>query len=158
MIIPSSDLTNRTFEYTISPTYSPTKTDNYINLRVAFKDKVFTENSNQKDIFNITSKNVVESVLSGYNGTIFAYGQTGSGKTYTMVGEYDDPVIKGIIPRAFDYIFDRIQQIQKEDQSVKYTIYISFIQIYLEMIQDLLEPNNQVKIREDPDKGVFLEN
>jgi hypothetical protein len=48
MIIPSSDLTNKTFEYTISPTYSPTKTDNYINLRVAFKDKIFTETVNLK--------------------------------------------------------------------------------------------------------------
>ena len=101
---------------------------------------------------------MVESVLAGYNGTIFAYGQTGSGKTYTMVGEFDDPTIKGIIPRAFDYIFERIKQIQREDPSSKYTINIAFIQIYLETIQDLFEPNNQVKIREDPDKGVFLEN
>ena len=100
----------------------------------------------------------MESVLEGYNGTIFAYGQTGSGKTYTMVGEFDDPSIKGIIPRAFDYIFNRIKQIQNEDPSSKYTINIAFIQIYLETIQDLFQPSNQVKIREDPDKGVFLEN
>ena len=96
--------------------------------------------------------------MSGYNGTIFAYGQTGSGKTYTMVGEFDNSSIKGIIPRSFDFIFERIKQIQKEDPSSKYNINIAFIQIYLETIQDLLEPNNQVKIREDPDKGVFLEN
>ena len=101
---------------------------------------------------------MVESVLSGYNGTIFAYGQTGSGKTYTMVGEFDNPSIKGIIPRSFDYIFDRIKQIQKEDPSSKYNISISFIQIYLEMIQDLFEPSNQVRIREDPERGVFLDN
>ena len=97
-------------------------------------------------------------MLSGYNGTIFAYGQTGSGKTYTMVGEFENSSIKGIIPRSFDYIFERIKQIQKEEPSSKYNINISFIQIYLETIQDLFEPNNQVKIREDPDKGVFLEN
>ena len=101
---------------------------------------------------------MVESVLSGYNGTIFAYGQTGSGKTYTMVGEFDNPSIKGIIPRSFDYIFDRIKQIQKEDPSSKYNISISFIQIYLEMIQDLFEPSNQVRIREDPERVVFLDN
>ena len=75
-----------------------------------------------------------------------------------MVGEFDDPSIRGIIPRTFDYIFDRLKQIQKEDPSSKYSINIAFIQIYLETIQDLFEPNNQVKIREDPDKGVFLEN
>ena len=75
-----------------------------------------------------------------------------------MVGEFDNPQIRGIIPRAFDYIFERIKILQKEDVTSKYSINISFIQIYLEMIQDLFEPNNQVKIREDPDKGVFLEN
>ena len=75
-----------------------------------------------------------------------------------MVGEFDNPKIRGITPRAFDYIFERIKSLQKEDVSSKYSIEISFIQIYLEMIQDLFEPNNQVKIREDPDKGVFIEN
>ena len=75
-----------------------------------------------------------------------------------MVGEFDNPSTRGIIPRSFDYIFERMNQIQKEDPSSKYTINIAFIQIYLEIIQDLFEPTNQVKIREDPDKGVFLEN
>ena len=75
-----------------------------------------------------------------------------------MVGEFENPQIRGIIPRAFDYIFERIKTLQKEDPTSKYSINISFIQIYLEMIQDLFEPNNQVKIREDPDKGVFIEN
>ena len=75
-----------------------------------------------------------------------------------MVGEFDNPKIRGIIPRAFDYIFERIKSLQKEDNTSKYSIEISFIQIYLEMIQDLFEPNNQVKIREDPDKGVFIDN
>ena len=72
-----------------------------------------------------------------------------------MVGEFDDPAIKGITLKSFDYIFGRIKQIQKEDPSSKYTINIAFIQIYLESIQDLFEPSNQVKIREDPGKGVF---
>ena len=121
-------------------------------------DCIFPENSTQKDIFSTAAKGVIESVLHGYNGTIFAYGQTGSGKTYTMVGEFDNPQIRGIVPRSFDYIFNRIKKLQKEDPTSKFNINISFIQIYLETIQDLFEPNNAVKIREDPDKGVFLEN
>ena len=48
-------------------------------------DHIYPEDSNQTEIFEETSKEVVKSVLSGYNGTIFAYGQTGTGKTYTMV-------------------------------------------------------------------------
>ena len=75
-----------------------------------------------------------------------------------MVGEFDNPKIRGIIPRSLDYIFKKINKLQNEEPNSKYNINISLIQIYLEMIQDLFEPNNQVKIREDPDKGVFLEN
>lgn len=97
-------------------------------------------------------------MLDGYNGTIFAYGQTGTGKTYTMVGEFEDNKLKGIIPRAFDYIFEKVRQSQQGDKSSKYSVSIAFIQIYLETIQDLFEPSNQVKIREDPDTGVYLEN
>jgi len=49
---------------------------------------------------------LVESVLEGYNGTIFAYGQTGCGKTHTMMGLQDKgDDLKGIIPRAFKHIF-----------------------------------------------------
>ena len=117
-------------------------------------DHIYPMDSNQEEIFNDTSKEVVKSVLKGYNGTIFAYGQTGTGKTYTMVGEFKNQKDKGIIPRAFDYIFEQV----KQDKEHKYNILVSFIQIYIEQIQDLLEPSKKViRIREDPDIGVYLE-
>ena len=78
--------------------------------------------------------------------------------TYTMVGEFMDDKLKGIIPRSFDYIFNKIEENQKKDHSERYKISNAFIQIYLETIQDLFELKNHVRIREDPDKGVFLEN
>ena len=117
-------------------------------------DNIYPINSKQDDIFNYSSQEVVKSVLKGYNGTIFAYGQTGTGKTYTMVGDFFDNGLKGIIPRSFDFMFEEINK----DSHHKYNISISFIQIYLETIQDLLEPRNkEIRIREDPDKGVYLE-
>ena len=42
--------------------------------------------STQRDLYDETFRSIVDSVLEGYNGTIFAYGQTGTGKTYTMEG------------------------------------------------------------------------
>ena len=48
-------------------------------------DKIFPMETQQISIFDTTSKVVVNSVLKGYNGTIFAYGQTGSSKTYTIL-------------------------------------------------------------------------
>ncbi len=74
-----------------------------------------------------------------------------------MVGDFENEEKKGIIPRAFDYIFDQIKKIKKNEDKTNFSIEISFIQIYLELIQDLFEPNNNVKIREDPEKGVYLE-
>ena len=112
------------------------------------------ENPQQKYINIILS---LQSVLEGYNGTIFAYGQTGSGKTYTMVGDFEDQEYKGIIPRSFDYLFERIKQIQGKEKN-KYIVSIAFIQIYLELIQDLFNSKSEIKIRGDKETGVYLEN
>ena len=42
------------------------------------------------DLYEETFRPLVESVLNGFNGTIFAYGQTGSGKTHTVQGQSED--------------------------------------------------------------------
>ena len=39
------------------------------------------------ELYDETFRPLVDSVLQGFNGTIFAYGQTGTGKTFTMEGE-----------------------------------------------------------------------
>ena len=143
-----------------SPIESVDTKHNLINILKEYDKKTFTydhvypEKSTQAEIFEETSKEVVTSVLKGYNGTIFAYGQTGTGKTYTMVGDFKDQKNKGIIPRSFDYIFEQV----KQDKEHKYNITVSFIQIYIEQIQDLLDPSKkEIRIREDQDKAVYLE-
>ena len=67
-------------------------------------DYVFGMNSRQESIYESCAFSLVENALEGYNGTVFAYGQTGAGKTFTMMGDYKDPEIKGIIPRTFDHV------------------------------------------------------
>lgn len=71
-------------------------------------DSVFDWNSTQTAVYNETAKPIVDSVLEGYNGTVFAYGQTGTGKTHTMDGGAGDAE-RGIIPKTFDQIFGAIQ-------------------------------------------------
>ena len=71
-------------------------------------DAVFDADSKQKDVYEEIAYPLIESVLSGYNGTIFAYGQTGCGKTFTMQGEENPQELRGIIPRSFDHIFENI--------------------------------------------------
>lgn len=60
---------------------------------------------------------------------------------------------KGIIPRTFQYLFSQLKS-----ENCVHHVYVSFIQIYLETIQDLLNPETKdIRIREDPDSGVFVE-
>ena len=115
-------------------------------------------NCNQQEIFDFTSKEVIKNVIKGYNGIIFAYGQTGSGKTYTIEGEFENDNNRGIIPRAFEYLFNRTKNLEDKDNSLNYNIKFAFIEIYMEKINDLLDQNKKVKIREDPEKGFYIDN
>lgn len=40
----------------------------------------------QTEVYEGTARELIESVMSGFNATVFAYGATGSGKTHTMIG------------------------------------------------------------------------
>ncbi|VFR02238.1 unnamed protein product [Cuscuta campestris] len=111
-------------------------------------DEVLTEFASQKRVYEAVAKPVVESVLEGYNGTIMAYGQTGTGKTYTVgrLGE-EDASDRGIMVRAME---DILAEISLQNDSVS----VSYLQLYMEAIQDLLDPTNyNISIVEDPKTG-----
>ena len=84
----------------------------------------------QVETFEKTSKEVLDGIFLGYTGTIISYGQKGTGKTYTMLGEINGGIKKGIIPRSFEYIFDKI----KTDKKSKYNLFLSYVQIYMEKV------------------------
>ena len=86
------------------------------------------------DLYDETFRDLVDSVLSGFNGTIFAYGQTGTGKTFTMQGLKDDPELRGVIPNSFAHIFSHISRSQEQ----QYLVRASYLEIYQEEIRDLL--------------------
>ena len=118
-------------------------------------DYVYPMETTQKQIYDEVAFPIVDSIFEGYNGTIFAYGQTGCGKTYTMMGIVNDENLKGIIPNAFSHIFGFI----KTEESKKFLIRCSFVEIYNEEVRDLLGNKNQkLKIREDKNKGTFVKN
>ena len=93
-------------------------------------DSVFDPSNSQDDVFEDT-KQLLESVLDGYNVCIFAYGQTGSGKTFTMNGVPEQP---GITPRCITQLFDRIDEMAKFN-TVKVTCY--FVELYNDTLVDL---------------------
>jgi kinesin family protein 11 len=97
-------------------------------------DNVFTAFSSQEEVFDATLKPVLRDVLHGFESTVFAYGQTGTGKTHTMEGNIDDLPNQGVIPRSAKSIFDALES--KEYQ--KYSVKVSFLEIYNEELCDLL--------------------
>lgn len=95
-------------------------------------DGIFPSTATQAEVYQSAVHSVVESVLHGFNGTVFAYGQTGAGKTHTLSSLNPESI--GVIPRALGEIFSTVSS----DTEHQYTIQLSFLQIYKERIQDLL--------------------
>ena len=117
-------------------------------------DAVFSDQSTQRQIYDVCAAPVVQSVLEGYNGTVFAYGQTGAGKTHTMEGQ-NEPSSKGIIPNTFEHIYDHIALNSTKD---RYLVRASYYEIYNEEIRDLLSqtPQRSLDLKESSDSGVFV--
>ncbi|KIM65288.1 hypothetical protein SCLCIDRAFT_537986 [Scleroderma citrinum Foug A] len=120
-------------------------------------DRVFPMVTKQHQVFDYGVKDIVKDVLDGYNGTVFAYGQTGSGKTFTMMGaDIDSEELKGIIPRITEQIF---QSIVESDAHIEYMVKVSYMEIYLERIRDLLAPqNDNLQVHEEKSRGVYVKN
>ena len=141
-------------------------------------DYIAGENSTQNEIFENCAKKICDYSLEGYNGTIFAYGQTGSGKTHTLFGpkfslnninklsNYEEFINEkktndnsnnynldlndegiGLIPRIIYYLFNKTKN---NNLNNSYTFRISYLEIYNEKLNDLLNPQSKnLKIEKD---------
>ncbi|KAI9672302.1 MAG: Kinesin heavy chain [Alyxoria varia] len=118
-------------------------------------DRVFDTESRQTDVFDFSIRHTVDDLLNGYNGTVFAYGQTGAGKSYTMMGaDIDDDISRGIIPRIVEQIFSSIIA---SPSNIEYTVRVSYMEIYMERIRDLLAPqNDNLPVHEEKNRGVYV--
>ncbi|KAL9240178.1 hypothetical protein vseg_014426 [Gypsophila vaccaria] len=113
-------------------------------------DRVFGPTTTTRHVYDVAAQHVVSGSMKGINGTIFAYGVTSSGKTHTMHGNQKSP---GITPLAIKDAFSIIQ----ETPSREFLLRISYIEIYNEVVNDLLNPAGQnLRIREDH-QGIFVE-
>ncbi|XP_077314819.1 kinesin-like protein KIF19 [Lithobates pipiens] len=112
-------------------------------------DVTFDYTANQETVYRLTTKGLIEGVISGYNATVFAYGPTGCGKTYTMLGTDREP---GIYIRTLNDLFKAIEETSDD---MEYEVIMSYLEIYNEMIRDLLNPSlGYLDLREDS-KGVI---
>lgn len=116
-------------------------------------DRVFDDNTSQSDVYEATTRNLLDSVIDGYNATVFAYGATGCGKTHTITGTAQQP---GIIFLTMQELFERIQE-RQEDKVTELSL--SYLEIYNETIRDLLVPGGSkqgLMLREDANQAVSV--
>uniref|UniRef100_A0A673I427 Kinesin-like protein n=1 Tax=Sinocyclocheilus rhinocerous TaxID=307959 RepID=A0A673I427_9TELE len=107
-------------------------------------DVAFDYSATQDEVYRSTTKGLIEGLISGYNATVFAYGPTGCGKTYTMLGTDREP---GIYVRTLNDLFKAIEETSDDMQ---YNVSMSYLEIYNEMIRDLLNPSSGfLDLRED---------
>ena len=115
-------------------------------------DKIFTKDITSEKIYLDICQDVIKNFIKGINGTIFVYGQTTSGKTYTMLGNMEYP---GILPCALKNLFDLLKK-EKKEKNIKFKLYCSYIEIYNEIIHDLLGDATGCKIIEDNNYGLIV--
>ncbi|KAL2803210.1 P-loop containing nucleoside triphosphate hydrolase protein [Aspergillus granulosus] len=116
-------------------------------------DRIFDQSASQGEVYEATTRNLLDSVLDGYNATVFAYGATGCGKTHTITGTPQQP---GIIFLTMQELFERIEERSGEKQT---ELSLSFLEIYNETIRDLLVPGGSksgLTLREDTNKSVSV--
>ncbi|KAH8682111.1 P-loop containing nucleoside triphosphate hydrolase protein [Xylariales sp. PMI_506] len=116
-------------------------------------DRIFDDNTSQTEVYEGTTKNLLDSILDGYNATVFAYGATGCGKTHTITGTAQMP---GIIFLTMQELFEKIGERSDEKHT---EISLSYLEIYNETIRDLLVPGGSkqgLMLREDSNQQVSV--
>ncbi|XP_072940210.1 kinesin-like protein KIF18A isoform X1 [Epargyreus clarus] len=114
-------------------------------------DNVCGQNATNFDVFETTTKDILTSLMEGYNCSVFVYGATGAGKTFTMIGSKENP---GITYLTMEHLFYTINSFERERE---FDIGVSYIEVYNENVYDLLKPSNTpLQLREDSKYGVMV--
>ncbi|CBH11668.1 kinesin, putative [Trypanosoma brucei gambiense DAL972] len=109
-------------------------------------NRVFDPECTQQTIYNEVARGAVDAAFDGQHGVLFVYGQTGSGKTFTISN--NDPEKPGVLQQSLRDIWDRFQA----DTEYDYSCTVSYVQLYNEMLTDLLDPQGgRVRIQLGPE-------
>ncbi|KAK7162920.1 hypothetical protein R3I93_007075 [Phoxinus phoxinus] len=110
----------------------------------------------QRQVYKDIGEEMLLHAFEGYNVCIFAYGQTGAGKSYTMMGKQEKDQ-EGIIPLLCEDLFTKFNN--NNDNSMSYSVEVSYMEIYCERVRDLLNPKNKgnLRVREHPLMGPYVE-
>jgi len=113
-------------------------------------DGVINEKGTQQDVFEMVGQELVNSVIGGFNATVFAYGQTGTGKTHTMFCPeggrtgLNSNINMGLIPRCIGTIVERLTESKEVEE---FDLNLAIMEIYREKLRDLLTPGIKLQLR-----------
>ncbi|RLN98084.1 hypothetical protein BBJ28_00018784, partial [Nothophytophthora sp. Chile5] len=99
--------------------------------------RIFRPDTEQRDLFEATTRPVLDAAFAGKSGLVFAYGVTNSGKTYTISGTGDAP---GVLPQALQYVMSELPRRKENDALPVTRVTATYIEIYNENVFDLLSP------------------
>ncbi|KAJ1799022.1 hypothetical protein LPJ59_002113 [Coemansia sp. RSA 2399] len=144
------DIVNTTGQRLLSVMEPKVKVDmtRYIEESRFSFDEVFDEDADNVQVYARTAKPLVEYVFTGGNATCFAYGQTGSGKTYTMMD-----IDNGLYIQAADDIFSLLAR----PEHANLQAFVTFYEIYLTNLYDLLNDRKKLAAREDANQNVCVQ-
>lgn len=129
-------------------------------------NQVFGHLETQQDVYEKGCQQLVSEFTNGYNACLLCYGQSGTGKTFTMFGKNEKnwkslDNAAGVMQHSLIDIFKYMETCRAENKTAK--LYVSFYEIYLECVRDLLIPSKvrgqkvNLNIRECPDRGTYIE-
>mmetsp|Transcript_8232 Transcript_8232/g.20399 ORF Transcript_8232/g.20399 Transcript_8232/m.20399 type:complete len:1198 (+) Transcript_8232:124-3717(+) len=130
-------------------------------------DTVFGKQATNLDVHAVVARPLVAPSLQGISGTVFAYGVTSSGKTHTMMGGYSEEhgAEPGIVPNVVRELFAEIERVQAQQQQAngspyykQFSVRLSMMEIYNEVINDLLQPGQvNLKLLEVGGRGLVVD-
>ncbi|KAJ1637555.1 P-loop containing nucleoside triphosphate hydrolase protein [Pavlovales sp. CCMP2436] len=126
-------------------------------------DYSYNDDTDQAIVYDNLGAPILAKAFQGWNGTIFAYGQTGTGKSFSMTGTADK---RGIIPQMNNDLFRQVSLISAAEPGREFLVTCSFMEIYNEVLYDLLDPSvkkgtskdrksSHLDIHEHPTLGVI---
>ncbi|XP_063887911.1 kinesin-like protein KIF18A [Scylla paramamosain] len=105
-------------------------------------EHVFGDQATNEELYEVTAHPLIDTLLQGYNCSVFAYGATGAGKTYTMLGRPECP---GITSLTLQELYQQLDELKGQKRC---EVAVSYLEVYNETVRDLLGTGKPLALQE----------
>uniref|UniRef100_A0A3P9CJK5 Kinesin-like protein n=1 Tax=Maylandia zebra TaxID=106582 RepID=A0A3P9CJK5_9CICH len=121
-------------------------------------DRVFQSKTTQEEFYNAVAQKIVKGKLCTMKYQLLLFFATDSVLSYfyhhVLKGKLHDPEMMGIIPRIVQDIFNYIYSM---DENLEFHIKVSYFEIYLDKIRDLLDVSKtNLPVHEDKNRVPYV--